>query len=313
MKNRLKQLFKPFTLMVIPHSGKQVRSISISKQLIALVAFSIFLVGGGSGYFLYKFSEYRRSSQELNQYKAETERIRNEYDSMADTAEAMKQKLDSLQKLENDLRAKNGLPQLPDNSQTDGGKGGVLQSRSGLKRPTLILNKEALDQLNKETDQRIESAKQILTTIEQQEAEQQAEETQKQDKEAHTPTIWPTGSRTISSDFGYRLDPFDNTYSLHTGLDIAGSYGSPVQATADGVITEAGWDGGYGICIMVDHGNGIVTRYGHLSAVDVKTGQTVKKGDTIGRIGSTGRSTGPHLHYEITVSGNLVNPVKYLP
>ena len=116
----------------------------------------------------------------------------------------------------------------------------------------------------------------------------------------------------ISSGFGMRIDPFIRAPAMHTGLDFRGDTGDPVRATADGKVTVAGWNGGYGRMVEIDHGNGLITRYGHLSAISVKVGQRVRAGQVIGKIGSTGRSTGPHLHYETRVGGDAVDPLKFL-
>jgi murein DD-endopeptidase MepM/ murein hydrolase activator NlpD len=115
-----------------------------------------------------------------------------------------------------------------------------------------------------------------------------------------------------ASGFGVRMDPFTSSPAMHTGLDLHGETGDPVRATADGKVTSAGWSGGYGRVIDIDHGNGMSTRYGHLSAIDVRVGQSIRTGQIIGRIGSTGRSTGPHLHYETRVRGGAVDPQKFL-
>jgi murein DD-endopeptidase MepM/ murein hydrolase activator NlpD len=128
----------------------------------------------------------------------------------------------------------------------------------------------------------------------------------------HVPVRKPIPELDISSSFGVRYDPFIRTPAMHTGLDFRGETGEPVRVTANGNVTHAGWQGGYGKMIEVDHGHGFATRYGHLSAIDVKVGQSVKIGQTIGRIGSTGRSTGPHLHYETRVEGDAVDPQKFL-
>jgi murein DD-endopeptidase MepM/ murein hydrolase activator NlpD len=120
------------------------------------------------------------------------------------------------------------------------------------------------------------------------------------------------GELDLSSGFGVRLDPFIRAAAMHTGIDFRGETGEPVRVTANGNVTAAGWSGGYGRMVEVDHGNGFVTRYGHLSAIDVKVGQPLKLGQTVGRIGSTGRSTGPHLHYETRVDGEAVDPQKFL-
>jgi murein DD-endopeptidase MepM/ murein hydrolase activator NlpD len=120
------------------------------------------------------------------------------------------------------------------------------------------------------------------------------------------------GDIDMSSPFGMRMDPFVKGPAIHTGVDMRGDPGDPVRATANGTVTTAGVNGGYGKMVEIDHGNGLSTRYGHLSAIDVTVGQIVRLGQTIGKIGSTGRSTGPHLHYETRVDGEAVDPQKYL-
>ncbi len=120
------------------------------------------------------------------------------------------------------------------------------------------------------------------------------------------------GEIDVSSGFGMRIDPFIRAPAMHTGMDFRGDTGDPVRATADGNVTSAGPNGGYGKMVEIDHGNGLTTRYGHLSDIGVKVGQRVRAGHIIGKIGSTGRSTGPHLHYETRVGGDAVDPRKFL-
>ena len=121
-----------------------------------------------------------------------------------------------------------------------------------------------------------------------------------------------SGEVDMSSPFGVRTDPFLGRPAMHTGIDLRGEVGEPVRATANGRVTIAAREGGYGNMVEIDHGNGLRTRYGHLSKIDVKVGQTVHIGQTVGLIGSTGRSTGPHLHYETRINGVPVNPQKFL-
>jgi murein DD-endopeptidase MepM/ murein hydrolase activator NlpD len=121
-----------------------------------------------------------------------------------------------------------------------------------------------------------------------------------------------TGDIEETSPFGVRMDPFVHEAAMHTGMDIRGEVGEPAHATAAGRITIAGWDGGYGNMVEIDHGNGLSTRYGHLSQIDVRVGDEVRLGQVIGLIGTTGRSTGPHLHYETRVNGEAVDPEKFL-
>jgi murein DD-endopeptidase MepM/ murein hydrolase activator NlpD len=120
------------------------------------------------------------------------------------------------------------------------------------------------------------------------------------------------GEIDLSSGFGVRSDPFLGRPAMHTGLDFRAGMGDPARATAAGTVETAGWNGGYGKMVEIDHGNGFSTRYGHLSEIEVKVGQQIKIGQIIGRVGSTGRSTGPHLHYETRVDGDAVDPQKFL-
>lgn len=127
----------------------------------------------------------------------------------------------------------------------------------------------------------------------------------------HTPSIWPVRGRT-SSRFGYRSDPFTSIRTLHRGMDLACKTGTPVRAAADGVVSLSGTCNGYGLTVKINHGYGYETLYAHNSALLVKVGQAVKKGQIIARVGSTGRSTSSHLHYEVRVNDKPVNPSGYL-
>jgi murein DD-endopeptidase MepM/ murein hydrolase activator NlpD len=126
-----------------------------------------------------------------------------------------------------------------------------------------------------------------------------------------TPSIWPTKGW-LSSGFGYRISPFTGLREFHKGFDISSREGTPVIATADGVVTFVGKNGLYGNMIKIDHGHGMMTRYGHLEKMLKKRGDAVKRGDVIALMGNTGRSTGPHLHYEVFLNGLPVNPKKYI-
>ena len=128
---------------------------------------------------------------------------------------------------------------------------------------------------------------------------------------AATPSIWPVAGW-LTSHYGNRTDPFTNDTDFHPGLDISADYGQPVIATGDATVSAAGPNGAYGNMVALDHGFGIVTKYGHLSRIAVTNDQHVKRGDVIGYVGSTGRSTGAHLHYEVWMNGPLTNPMTLL-
>ena len=156
-----------------------------------------------------------------------------------------------------------------------------------------------------------------LTKEEEEAAERGMEEQlrmiEKTGNPAFLPTIWAHLGK-INNEFGYRRNPFNGRgYEFHAGMDIDGNRGDMVVAPANGVVTNADWKGGYGNMIEIDHGNGLITRYGHLSRIGVQVGDTVQRGQLIGLVGSTGRSTGPHLHYELRLNDKPINPRRFLP
>jgi len=126
-----------------------------------------------------------------------------------------------------------------------------------------------------------------------------------------TPNLWPVEG-TITGAFGERIDPFNGEGAFHSGVDISAAVGQPVLAPADGTVTFADFLGGYGRAVSIDHGHGITTRYGHLASFAIAAGQYIHRGDVIGYVGLSGRSTGPHLHYEVRINDTPVNPYKYL-
>ena len=125
------------------------------------------------------------------------------------------------------------------------------------------------------------------------------------------PGLWPVTGR-LEGGFGERTDPFSGEGARHTGIDISAPMGTPVKAAGDGVVLSAGWNGGYGRCVIIDHGNGFQTWYGHLSKIDVMPGDEIRQGETVGNVGMTGRATGPHLHYEVRIHSTPVNPYRFL-
>lgn len=140
----------------------------------------------------------------------------------------------------------------------------------------------------------------VRTSVESQQALAQA-----------TPSIWPLAGW-LSSAYGQRRDPFDGSADFHPGLDIAAEKGTPIRATADGTVQSAAFNGNYGNAVMIEHGFGISTRYGHLSRLAVRAGQEIRRGEVLGYVGATGRATAAHLHYEILLNGQPINPLRLL-
>lgn len=193
--------------------------------------------------------------------------------------------------------------------QSEPGKGGPTLVEASLLQKTLshrlwdITDSEIRDQseaIYRESQERLRSFKEISEHIAYERALYR-----------HTPRGWPTSGR-ITSHFGARISPFTGQYQFHTGLDIASAKGTPVLATADGTVQLAGWEGGYGRLVILDHGYGFMTYYGHNSVLAVKPGDRVRRGQVIAYMGSSGSSTGPHTHYEVWHDGRCINPWKFL-
>ena len=157
-----------------------------------------------------------------------------------------------------------------------------------------------VDELLRQTEFQKESFSEIYSTLK-----------SKKHLRDHTPSIRPCSGFFVSG-FGYRRDPFTGQRKLHEGIDLAGRVGTPIYVTADGVVKYTGYKKGYGLTIIVDHRYGYSTKYGHLSRIKVRPGQRVMRGQIIGALGKSGRSTGPHLHYEVRVSNKATNPLNYI-
>ena len=162
-----------------------------------------------------------------------------------------------------------------------------------------------------QADAAFEVFREILSVIESRLESVRSGVERRQALAAATPSMWPVPGW-LSSPFGSRQDPFTGNSNFHPGLDISAAHGEPVLATADGMVSHASPAGNYGNLVILEHGFGIATKYGHLSRFAVVPGQAIRRGDVLGYVGSTGRSTNPHLHYEVWVNGRLTNPLRLL-
>ncbi|MBN1595695.1 M23 family metallopeptidase [candidate division FCPU426 bacterium] len=291
---------KYVTLMFVPHDEHQVYSLRISSITLLFLGFICLIAIGASSFIMTRHVNYeltRRANIQL------TEKNAYFVQELARTHEAFQR----VAKIEDELRAmlkmknKNELLQFTG----EGGPSPVDQvnlMKNLNNRATLTPNEFAssLTFLRKDAQEKIESYQELKKYI----ATQRS-------LLASTPADWPVRGW-ITSRFGMRNSPFFEGTTFHQGLDIANEEGTSIKAPADGVITYTGWEGGYGKLIVVDHGYGFSTRYGHCQRILVNIGQRVRRGQVIGFIGSTGRSTAPHLHYEIRTNGVPVDPLKYL-
>ncbi|MCB9024873.1 MAG: M23 family metallopeptidase [Bdellovibrionaceae bacterium] len=180
-----------------------------------------------------------------------------------------------------------------------------------LSKPVLFESSEPEEMVSEKTAQRIEIASQDSQVLERKVMQLWENLSERQNFIRATPSVRPTRGW-FSSRFGIRADPFTGRPTMHSGLDLASRYGAPVTATADGIVTFVGYQNGYGNIVAIDHGYGIQTRYAHNSRVYVQVGDQIRRYDVIAAVGSSGRSTGAHVHYEVRVRGVAVDPINYI-
>lgn len=294
-----------FSLWFIPGNGQRIAKKNIKKQYVKYAFAGITALGlviaVSFGFMAHIAYESHVQQAELAEYKATKEQHEAKLQELMAMAEKNQKELAYLNKLENEVRSqleKAGAA-LPPKSEIKGGQGGPMGGQE-------ISQMEILIAQEKNISQQLEAKKadleKLLTTIK---AENYRREV--------TPSLWPTDSYDVTSSYGGRVNPFDGySRDWHPGIDIANYYGAPVYASASGVVLQSGWYGGYGRYIKLGHDYGFTTAYGHMSSLAVNAGQYVKKGDVIGYVGSSGYSTGPHLHFEVMQDGEQVNPSRYM-
>lgn len=299
---------KKYTVMVFDESRLgEVKTRKISSRVIrfAIMSVALYVFISGAGFFYLNNLYKERSS--LYTFKEENLKLKDKIAGYEAQIIDINEKLAGVMELENKVRslASYGEPSTDKKQLAVGGKEvDVLQDLSKVserkdKRFFEELN-TTLTNLGMEIEKRAVSLSELADFLEEQKL-----------MLSSTPSIWPVKGW-ISSGFGYRISPFTGRRVFHEGLDIATKYNTPVHATAKGIVVFAGRKAGYGKTVIVDHGYGYITKYGHNNALIVKAGDKVNKGDVIAEVGSTGRSTGPHVHYEVIVNGIPVNPLKFI-
>ncbi len=289
---------REYTIKIIPHRGENIHSIRLPiktvKYGVTSLCLGALLFVGAFGYATYNMYTQKSNMAEIRELRQVNSLQQEQLLTLAKKANSLQADMEKLDELESEIRQLSTM----DGSSSNPGAGGTHDGQGGPHiQPNIQNVSEALDNIEKS----LATKKERLEALHQQLAVKQAEM-------AVTPSIWPS-SGDVSSPYGLRWGGTD----FHPGIDIANDQGTPIVATADGVVTTAGWNsGGYGNMVDIDHGNGIMTRYGHAAQVIVTAGQRVKRGQVIAYMGSTGFSTGPHVHYEVRVNGQPVNPARYL-
>ncbi len=296
----LRNVTKPVSVFIIPHNGMQ--SVRFNLPVLALLLFGTAWTGMTiwAGYIAGQHFDYYVT-------KADNRILRTKMAYVSEQVEQGMAYLEMTKRTDNQLRKVLGMD--PDALQKEEGEGGPQES--DLKDFRRMLNAKAseikettlnnsIKKMQEESRKRLSSYNEITLYL-----------TDRHNSARATPAIWPTEGR-VTSPFGYRIAPLRNASDYHTGIDIANEAGTPIYATADGVVRHAGWANGYGMCAVIDHGFGYSTLYGHMSQILTKEGAVVKRGQLIGRMGSTGTSTGNHLHYEVWTGGLPRDPMKFL-
>lgn len=299
---------KKYTVMIFDESRlEEVKTHKISSRAIRFILMSVAFYVFTSGVGFYFLNNLYKERSVLSKYKVENLNLKDKIAGYEAQLIDINEKIAGVMELENKVRslASYGEPATDSRQLAVGGKEvDVLQDLSKVserkdKRFFEELN-TTLTNLGMEIEKRSVSLSELADYLEEQKL-----------MLSSTPTIWPVKGW-ISSGFGYRISPFTGRRVFHEGLDIATKYNAPVKAAAKGIVVFAGRKAGYGKTVIIDHGYGYITKYGHNNALKVKAGDKVGKGDIIAEVGSTGRSTGPHVHYEVLVNGIPVNPLKFI-
>jgi len=277
------------TIIFVPHAHAKLRKWRVTNLQIGLMVGAFLLLTLVSGYFIWSHFNTPVSPVEVTRLQTEIRELRQTNQSFETSIQKLQDQLSSYEDRTRELAIVAGVESLGDGVEAGIG-GGSPEDASLPDLPQIQARAALLDGVLDTVEARLEQRMRWISS---------------------TPAITPVRG-ILTSAFGYRADPMTHGRGNHQGIDIAAAYGQPVQASGDGIVLQAGDQGGYGKAVFLAHGYGLTTRYGHMSAITVRPGQRVKRGDVIGRVGSTGRSTGPHLHYEVRVDGEPLNPVGYM-
>jgi len=309
-------LFKPFSLMLVPDRGR-VRSLRMTPRLLVILSgsmLSLFVLGAWGGWQAWHGeTTHRRILSLENQltmaeirYQGQTGKLQARIDAdrkrlavYARNIGTMQARLARLDALGSQLVEVASLDASEFNFGLQPAIGGPRMQAKTVSLGGIDASLERLTSQLLNMDTQLAAVNYLLEN--------------KRGQQAARPHAWPTEGGWISSRYGVRIDPFNGGQEMHRGIDIANRFGAPVLAASRGIVTFSGKMKGFGYMIDIDHGYGYVSRYGHMSNLAVHVGDEVADGQLIGRIGSRGRSTGPHLHYEVHRYGRSINPGKYLP
>lgn len=299
---------KSYTVIVVSDHDAPVKRYHVQKSYLVQLGVGVLLLAGmvlgGTVHYL----QVAQDAAENRILRDENLTLRTQLKSVRERIEHIGSTLDRVERFDQKLRAVTMLsdpqrnlamgPTEPEPGTTSPTTDTQFTQLTTTDTPNALMGR--LDRLSAEATRQEQSLQELQAYFQDQKS-----------LLASTPSIWPARGW-VTSDFGQRLDPYTADRVMHQGLDIAAPHGKEVFAPSDGTVVFAGLEGGYGNVIVIDHGYGIKTRYGHLAKIMVKSGEKVKRGAKIAAVGNTGRSTGPHLHYEVRVNGIPQNPRKFI-
>ena len=294
------------TFVIIPENTSQVRQFRFSRAFIAFVTCCIVLSVTAISVIVYDYCKLKKALPSMHSLEREVASQRAQIQAFAKKIGTLKSDIIAMQDFEKKIRVIANV-ERPADQDAVFGIGGSMPEDLDASLPLTEKHNSLLRQMHAQVEHLHEAS------VVQKEAFEELHKYLQSQKSllASTPAITPTMGW-ISSAFGYRISPFTGLKEFHQGIDIATRMGTAIIAPADGTVTFIGTKGSLGKCIMIKHGYGTVTRYGHLKKYLVKPGTPVKRGDKIALVGNSGRSTAPHLHYEVHLNGIPVNPVKYI-
>jgi murein DD-endopeptidase MepM/ murein hydrolase activator NlpD len=296
---------KRLTFLYVPDNAS-VRQFMVPKVLFYLCGGSVVALLALLGFFGARYLNAAAEGRQALSLRGENLQMHERLEELSAQITTLQSEMKASLEVQQRLRVIASLEEL-DPQVLQAGVGGPAPALASIEAlaPNSRSNVEAagrdLAQLLRQARMQKESYQEILTALE-----------QKRHSWDHTPSVRPLTAATITSHYGRRMDPFTGAAAMHRGVDFSSRPGAPIRATANGVVTMASRFGSYGIVVELDHGNGLVTRYAHCSATLVQPGKRVKRGDIIARVGSTGKSSGTHVHYEVLRNGFQVDPMDYV-
>jgi len=298
---------KKYTFIFVPDVTGQFKRFSVPKSVInSFIAVGLLSIVGFS-YFSYTVLEKSRELEQLSSLKTIAATQKLEIQQFSQKLKQVEAQLVRLEQFDRKLRVITALETKPSGGREMGAGGPNKDAMVSFSSASKKYSQSLMESLDSDLERiKGQAESQEISFFE-------LDEFFKEQSSllSHTPSIWPTRGW-VTSTFGYRRSPFTGLREMHEGLDIATQLNSPIISPANGIVIRSGYHRGYGNMVEIDHGYGVVTRFGHCSKNLVKLGQKVKRGDIIALVGNTGRSTGPHLHYEVALNGVPINPSRYI-